>query len=116
MSMHFRPQPISKPRKSGIDVLGDLPWGSHFCVFYETQQDLMDVLVPYFKAGLESNEFNLWVISNPYVATVEEAVATLQQAIPDVRMFLENGQLEIFSASDWYLREKDFDMKIVLQA
>jgi hypothetical protein len=21
-------------RKSGIDVLGDMPWGTHFCLFY----------------------------------------------------------------------------------
>jgi len=116
ISMHFRPQPIAKPRKSGIDVLGDLPWGSHFCVFYETQQDLLDVLVPYFKAGLESNEFNLWVISNPYLATVEDAVAALEQAIPDVRSLLEKGRLEIFSEPDWYLRKNDFSLERLLNA
>src|SRR5437870_1982313 len=24
-------------RKSGIDVVGDIPWGTHFCLFYETK-------------------------------------------------------------------------------
>jgi PAS domain S-box-containing protein len=114
--MHLRPQPISKPRKSGIDVLGDIPWGSHFCVFYETERDLLDVLVPFFKAGLESNEFNLWVISNPYLATREEAVAALEQAIPDVRSLLKNGCLEILSETDWYVGENDFSLERLLNA
>ncbi len=44
-------------RDSGIGVVGAMPWGTHFCHFYETKQDLLDVLIPYFKAGLENNEF-----------------------------------------------------------
>jgi PAS domain S-box-containing protein len=114
--VHFKPQPVPKPGKSGIDVLGDIPWGSHFCVFYETKQDLLDVLVPYFKAGLESNEFNIWVISNPYLPTKEEALNALEQAVPDVRMLLEMGRLEIFSEPDWYLRGNDFKLENLLQA
>ena len=43
-------------RETGIDVVGDIPWGMHICLFYETEQDLFDVLAPYFKAGLENNE------------------------------------------------------------
>ena len=46
-------------RKTGISVIGDRPWGTHFCRFYETKRDLLDTLVPYFKAGLENNEFCL---------------------------------------------------------
>ena len=52
-------------RKSGIDIIGDISWGTHFCQFYQTKEDLMDILVPYFKAGLENNEFCLWVTSQP---------------------------------------------------
>lgn len=48
-------------RKTGIDILGDVPWGTHFCLFYKTKEDLCDILVPYFKAGLENNEFCMWV-------------------------------------------------------
>ena len=66
-------------RKSGIDVLGDIPWGSHFCQFYETKKDLLELLVPYFKAG--NNEYCLWVIADPM--TVEDPVEGLQKAVPD---------------------------------
>lgn len=52
-----------KTRKTEIDVVGDAPWGTHFCLFYQTKEDLIDILVPYFKAGLENNEFCMWVTS-----------------------------------------------------
>ena len=54
-----------RARTSGIGAVGELPWGSHFCQFYHTREDLLDTLVPYFKAGLENNEFCLWVVSEP---------------------------------------------------
>ncbi|HET6256202.1 MAG TPA: MEDS domain-containing protein [Puia sp.] len=96
--------------------MGDIPWGTHFCVLYETQKDLMDVLVPFFKAGLDNNEFNLLVISNPYLTTVDEAVAALEQEVADIHKYLESGRLEIFNASEWYLRDNVFDARHVLQA
>ena len=42
--------------ETGIGVVGEIPWGSHFFLFYETKEDLLDTLVPYFKAGLKNNE------------------------------------------------------------
>jgi hypothetical protein len=48
-------------RNSGINIIGDVPRGTHFCQFYQTREDLMDILVPYFKAGQENNEFCMWV-------------------------------------------------------
>ena len=44
-------------RKTGIDIIGEVPWGTHICLFYEAKSDLLEILVPYFKAGLENNEF-----------------------------------------------------------
>jgi hypothetical protein len=31
-------------RKTGVDVVGDIPWGSHFCLFYETRADLIETV------------------------------------------------------------------------
>ena len=50
-------------RRTGLGVVGDMPWGTHFCLFYETKQDFLDTIVPYFKAGLASNEYCLWILS-----------------------------------------------------
>ena len=52
-------------------MVGDMPWGTHFCHFYGTKEDLLDSLVPYFKPGLENDEFCVWVIADPL--TEEEA-------------------------------------------
>src|SRR5260370_40642668 len=70
-------------RKSGIDVVGDIPWGSHFCFFYDTKEDLVDTLISYCRAGLESDEFCLWVVAEPL--TVEQALDALKDAVPNIR-------------------------------
>jgi PAS domain S-box-containing protein len=99
-------------RKTGIDVLGDIPWGSHFCQFYETSNDLLELLIPYFKAGLENNEFCLWITCDPI--SVEKAYATLKQAIPDFDQYIEKQSIEIRSYLDWYLKEDKLDAKTII--
>jgi len=69
-------------RKSGIDVVGDMPWGTHFCLFYETIDDILGTLVSYCGAGLTSQEYCLWVVSAP--VTVDEARHALNRAVPDL--------------------------------
>jgi len=70
-------------RKSGIAVIGDIHWGTHFCQFYQTRQDLTDILVPYFKAGLENNEFCIWVTADNLTAA--EARKAMSKALPDLQ-------------------------------
>jgi hypothetical protein len=50
-------------RRSGIDIIEDVPWGTQFYQFYQSKEDLLDILIPYFKARLENNEFCMWVTS-----------------------------------------------------
>jgi PAS domain S-box-containing protein len=96
-------------RKTGISVVGDLPWGTHFCTFYETKQDLLDILVPYFKTGLESKEFCLWIISNSELITTEEAKEALGETVPDLDRYLAEGRIEIVSHDQWFLKNGAFD-------
>lgn len=99
-------------RKTGIELIGDVPWGTHFCQFYQTKEDLIDILVPYFRAGLENNEFCMWVTAEPLNA--EEAKKAMEKALPDFLRYLENGQIEIISYRDWYLKDGSFDSDRVL--
>ena len=101
-----------KLRKSGIDIIGDVPWGTHFCQFYQTKRDLMDILVPYFKAGLENNEFCIWVTSQPL--DVEEAKEALRRAVPDIDVYLEKGQIKIIPYIYWYVKAGVFDSERIL--
>src|SRR5713101_2176222 len=99
-------------RKTGIDIVGDMPWGTHFCLFYETKADVLDTLVSYCKAGLESQEFCLWVVSEP--VTVDEAKHALNQAVPELDRYLTDHSIDIISARDWYLQGGTFDLKRVI--
>nr|MDO8079390.1 MEDS domain-containing protein [Candidatus Freyarchaeota archaeon] len=99
-------------RKSGIEAFGDIPWGTHFCQFYETKEDLIDILVPYFAAGLGNNEFCIWVTSQPL--DTEEAWVALKEAVPDLEQYVEKGQIEILPYTDWYLLGGKFDSDRVL--
>lgn len=102
----------AQKRDSGITLVGDVPWGSHFCQFYTTQKDLLDVLVPYFRAGLEHNELCVWVTSD--FLTREDAIAALQKGVPGFSNYLAKGQIEIFPYTDWYLKGGSFDLKRTL--
>ena len=99
-------------RKTGIELVGDVAWGTHFCQFYETDQDLIETLVPYFKEGLESNEFCMWVTSEPL--GVEAAASALREVVPDLDQRIARGQIEIIPHTDWYLKGGTFDQDRVL--
>ncbi|HII79201.1 MAG TPA: PAS domain S-box protein [Methanosarcina sp.] len=101
-------------RKSGIDIIGDVPWGTHFCQFYQTREDLIDILVPYFKAGLENNELCVWITSQPL--EIEEAKEALKLAVPDIDVYLEKGQMEIIPYTHGYLKEGIFDPERVVNS
>jgi PAS domain S-box-containing protein len=104
----------SELRETGISVIGDVRWGTHFCCFYETKEDLLETLVPYFKTGLENKEFCLWIVSQ--ALSVDEARQALKQAVPDLERYLEAGDLEIHSHHDWYLRDGRWDPERVLHS
>ncbi len=103
----------AKLRKSGIDIIGDIPWGTHFCQFYQTKEDLMDILVPYFKAGLENNEFCIWITSKPL--EVGEAKEALRRAVPYFDVYLDKRQIEIIPYTCGYMNDGVFDSERVIK-
>ena len=100
-------------RKTGINFLGDLPWGTHLCQFYQSKEDLIKILVPYFKAGLENNEFCMWVCSEPL--RVEGAKTALRNAVENLDDYIENGQIEILDYTDCYIKSGKLDTDGALQ-
>ena len=100
-------------RDSGLAIIGGVPWGTHFCQFYENKQDLLATLVPYFAAGLANNEFCMWVTSAPLQAG--EARAAMRAAVPSLDALVERGQIKILDYADWYTVGGSFDANRVLQ-
>jgi hypothetical protein len=99
-------------RPTGIDIIDGAPWGTHFCHFYSDQEELTDVLVPYFKAGLEANERCVWIASPPF--DVAFAYNALSREVKDIDRYLRDGRLEILPHRQWYLHGGSFDKNRVL--
>jgi signal transduction histidine kinase len=95
-------------RQTGIGVVGDVPWGTHFFLFHETKQDLIDACIPYFQAGLESRELCMWGIADPL--TEEEVRYCLKHAIPGFEDYFESGNIEIVYGGEWYMTGDDLDL------
>jgi two-component system, sensor histidine kinase PdtaS len=70
-------------RDTGLPVIGSVPWGAHFCIFYETKQDLLDILIPYFQTGLENNEACLSLVGTNEFRTVNDAKEVARRVLPD---------------------------------
>ena len=103
-------QPVdAQLRKTGIGMVGDVPWGTHFFMFYETKEDLLDTLVPYFKAGLETGEFCFWLVSEPL--TEQEARNALREAVPEFERYLANRSIEILGGRGFYVSGDNLDLK-----
>lgn len=95
---------------TNADVIGDMAaWGTHFCLFYETKEDLLDVLVTFCKSGLEKGEYCLWIVAEPL--TIEEATFALKEAVPDLDHHLADARVEIVSARDVFLHGGKLDSK-----
>lgn len=102
-------------RKSRTDIIGDMAaWGAHFCLFYDTKEDLLDALISYCRSGLENNEYCLWVVTDPL--TIEEAIVALKETVPGFDRYLAEPRIEILSANDFFLQGGKFDRNRVAEA
>lgn len=110
---HGTNRPLSAKASSGIACCGELQWGAHFCHLYQTRQDLVDTLVPFFSAGLADNEKCLWVTSEPLDAV--DATAALAKQMPNLPQCLSSGQIQIVDYSEWYTRIGKMDAESILQ-
>jgi DNA-binding CsgD family transcriptional regulator len=99
-------------RHTGISLVGVLPWGSHLCLFYETKEDLLNAVVPYLQAGLESREFCLWAVPEPL--TEDEVRQAFRRAVPAFDRYLAERSIEIVPAREWYLDKDRVDLKTIV--
>ncbi len=101
-------------RNTGIGAVGFRPWGTHFCNFYETKSDLVELLVPFFKAGLANKEFCVWILSEPL--TKLEAWTALGEVTPELDEYVADGAMEVIDVREWYLNHGIFDLEQAVRA
>jgi len=80
-------------RKSGIENVEAVPWGTHISLFYQIKEDLVDVLVTYFKAGLENNEVCMWVVCESVSA--DEVRRAMRESMPDFDGMKKEGKWKL---------------------
>ena len=103
-------------RNSGLEAAGAIPWGTHFCQFYSSKDDLLETIVPYMKAGLEANEFCLWLTS-PAVIDAREAEAALRREVPESGPLSCGAKDRIRpSSGQWYRDGGRFDANKALKS
>jgi two-component system, sensor histidine kinase PdtaS len=85
---------------TGIDPIGHVQWGSHFCHFYKTADDLSETLIPYFKTGLEENDACVWVTAEPYEKA--RALSELNTHVAHLERRIAAGQLQVLGHDEWY--------------
>ena len=91
---------MQKWSPSGLQTVPHLQWGSHLAHFFASGDELRDLLVPYFKAGLENNERCLWVTGKAFSA--DDARSALRAALPDLDKRERKKQIEIANGDEWY--------------
>jgi DNA-binding CsgD family transcriptional regulator len=101
-------------RPTGVNVLGDVAWGTHACLFYETGQDLLDVLAPYVAAGLEAGEACVCLASEPLSET--DVRSALRQRVPALDDHEATGRLDIRPGREWYLHDGKFDPERIVRS
>jgi hypothetical protein len=84
----------------GLPGIRRIPYGLHACHFYPDRARLIEALVPYFVAGLRSNERCIWVTAPPLPAG--EAARELRAAWSGADDALATGALRILDFDHWY--------------
>jgi len=97
-------------RPTGIDIIGDVPWGTHISKFYSSKDDFY-YLAAFIKEGLFNNEICLWIYSNN--TTYQEIKEIIESQVVNIDYFIESGQLKIVSYSAWYLEKNTFNESLV---
>lgn len=69
--------------------------------------------VPFFKTGLENNEYCIWITS--VQTTVEDAILALKDKMPGVDKYFERGSIEILNRPDWFMLNDQFALDDALQ-
>jgi len=100
--------------RTNANISWDVPWGTHICFFYKTKEDLLDILVPYFRTGLENNEFCMWIASA--LLNEKEVKEALMDAMPDFDRHLQDKHIQIVPPSQLYLKDDVFSLQRVFNA
>ncbi len=101
-------------RNSGLSVIGNIPWGMHFGLGYQTEQDIIECISSYFSFGLAANESCLWTVDRDLgLGNAEES---LRGGIDEFDRHICDGRLEIKSFGFRSLNPAKVDPEMLFNA
>src|SRR5437660_7756581 len=75
---------VAQECDTGIQGVGKIAWGSHFCNFYHSEIDLAECAVPFFIKDKTAYEMGFWITSDPLNAReARRLLGTLQPDLAD---------------------------------
>jgi len=86
--------------------------GKHICLYYESEENLLDLVSSFFEEGFRTNKLCIWVV--PESLGVEGAKVALSKKIEDINIYIEKGQFQLLSHKDVYLKSGIFDSEETL--
>jgi len=95
-------------------MINHTPLTQHTSLFYNSEEEYLDIIIPYLKAGLEDNEFCLWII--PATLEVKDVQERLRKTVEGLDAYLEKGQLSIRDYRSFYLSDGVFSVEKVIKS
>lgn len=93
-------------RQQSVTLCGETLYGPrHICAFFDSREEQYDVLMPYFKEGLDNKEEVITILESH---THHDHCCRLSDAGISVEKKLENGQLKVLASEDTYLQGNSF--------
>jgi DNA-binding CsgD family transcriptional regulator len=87
-------------------ALAGIGHGSHLCAFYETKDDLIDLVLPFFDRGIRRGELCVWMM--PDTVSADEATLHTHASAAG------NG-IELYRGRDLYLKGSHFERDHVVR-
>jgi len=87
-----------------------MPWGTHSAISTRPGTDLLETLIPFFKAGSEAGEFCAWVISEPLT---EDGSGRRGAAVPRLHQYGPTGHRGL-AGRDVYLAGGEIDLHRII--
>jgi PAS domain S-box-containing protein/putative nucleotidyltransferase with HDIG domain len=103
---------IGTRASADIRIFGEIRWGSHLCHLYQSNDELIDLAVPYFREGLERNALCIWLSSGTLEQQVMEA---LRDGYTHFDRCQEKGQILAVPHAEWYLRDGRLDISTAIK-
>lgn len=93
-------------KQQSVTLCGETLTGPrHICAFFDSREEQYEVLLPYFKEGLDNKEEVITILESH---THTDHYARLSRAGMPLQETMANGQLKVLASEDTYLQGSTF--------